>query len=271
MSWRSSFRGFFGGSLRNFFRSFFRNFGRIVRWAALGIFLLMLALISSVSTVVFTEPGSRWFIALAEKFLPVEVGAVKGNLLTGLDLEYLEYRVEQDGHIQQQYRAENISFRWQPLALMYSSVSVQSLRADALKVLLPPVSDAEPEPAQWPSFALPVIVELGQLELDNIQVQRSQLDQPAQPLVQLRSVSGSLSLGAFNLRLADLAVVTDDYTVIAGGRVGLRYSYDAQLAVQWQYEVAAGADQEALLLSGRGDLQGDVRQLELVHQLSLPF
>jgi translocation and assembly module TamB len=249
-----------------------RKVWRIVRWSALGVFLFMLALISTISTVVFTEFGSRWFIERAAGYLPIDIGEIKGNLLTGLDLEYLEYRIEIDGKLQQRYRAENISFRWQPLALFYSSVSVQSLTADSITVLLPPVSDAEPVPPQWPTLALPVIVELGQVQLDNISIERNQLDLPPQNLARLRSVSGSLSLGAFNLRATDLAVVTDQYTVIAGGRVALRYPYAAQLDVQWQYELAATDTQpEPLLFSGRGDVQGNVEQLDINHTLSAPF
>lgn len=248
-----------------------RKFWRIVRWTALGAFLLILAVVTTLSTIVFTEPGSRWFISLAERFLPLEVGEVRGNLLTGLDIGYLDYRVTVDGVLEQQYRAENLSFRWQPLTLFYNAVSVQSLRADGIRILLPPITDAEPEPAQWPSLALPVIVELGQVDLRGIQIQRARRDAPPEDVITLRRVSGSLRSGVFNYRAADLAVVTDEYTVIANGRVGLRYPYDANISVQWQYEIPATGDQDALLLSGRGAISGDVEQLAIEHSLLMPF
>jgi translocation and assembly module TamB len=192
-------------------------------------------------------------------------------LLTGLDIDYLDYQVSDKGALQQQYRAENLSFRWQPLTLFYNAVSVQSLRADAVRILLPPAVDVEPEPAPWPSLALPVIVELGQVEVRDIQVRRSRLDAPPEEVITLQRVSGSLRSGVFNLRAADLAVVTDEYTVIAQGRIGLRYPYDADIAVQWQYEIPPTEDQETLLLSGRGEITGDIEQLEITHQLRLPF
>lgn len=250
-----------------------RKFLRIVKWSALGVFLFILAIISSISTVVFTEPGSRWAVTKVFSYLPIDIGEIHGNLLTGLDLGYIDYRIEENGELQQRYRADNVSFRWQPLALFYSAVSVQSLRADTIRVLLPPITDAEPQPAQWPSFALPVRIELGQVQLDDIRVERSQADLPPQLLVELRSVSSdTLSLGTFNFRLTDLAVVAPDYAVTASGRIGLRYPYDARLNVQWQFQLPASEEQpEPLLLSGNGDITGNIEQLELTHALHSPM
>src|SRR5690606_31175355 len=236
-----------------------RKFGRAVVWSLVGIFIILLSLLAVISAIVATEPGSRWFVSQAENYLPLELGEIQGNLLTGLDLAFVDYRVEENGRLQQNYRAENVSFRWQPLALLYSAVSVQSFTANKIVVLLPPATDAEPTPTPWPSLALPVRIELGKVQLDDITVQRNQLDQPPQPIVNLRSVSGSVSLGTFNLRLNDLAVVAENYSVITSGRVGLRYPYAARLAVQWQFELPANdARAQPELYSGRAQVDGDI-------------
>jgi translocation and assembly module TamB len=249
------------------------KFRRIVKWTLLTGFLVVASVIAAISAIVFTEPGTRWVLQTAEQYLPIELGEINGNLLTGLDLGFLEYAVEEEGITLQRYRADKVSFRWQPLALFYSAVSVQSLTADTITVLLPPASDAEPEPMLWPSLALPVRIELGEVQLTNIHVARSQRDLPPQTLVQLQRVAGSsLSLGTFNLRLSDLAVVSEDYSVIASGRIALRYPYDAELDVHWQYELPPTEDgQEQLLLSGQGEIEGDIEQLMLNHALAAPF
>lgn len=249
-----------------------RKFGRGIVWGFVGIFIILLSLLAFISAIVATEPGSRWFVSQAEKYLPLDLGEVQGNLLTGLDLTYVDYRIEESGQLQQQYRAENVSFRWQPLALLYSAVSVQSVTADNIRVLLPPTTDAEPTPTPWPSLALPVRIELGKVQLNDIAVHRNQVDQPPQPIVSLRSVSGSVSLGTFNLRLNNLAVVAEDYTLITTGRVGLRYPYAASLAVQWQFELPANdARAQPELYSGRAQVDGDVARLEIQHTLLAPF
>lgn len=249
-----------------------RKLLRTALWSALAVFLLLLSLLAMVSAIVVTEPGSRWFLSQAEKYLPLELGEVKGNLLTGLDLSYVDYRIEENGQLQQRYRAENVSFRWQPLALLYSAVSVQSLSADSINALLPPIADAEPLPAPWPTLMLPVRIELGHVQLDDIQVRRIQLNQPPQSIVSLKRVSGSVSLGTFNLRLTDVAVVADDYSVIVGGRAGLRYPYSARFDVQWQFALPeTDARPQPELYSGRAEAEGDIEQLEIAHRLVSPL
>lgn len=248
------------------------KFRRIIKWTLLTGFLLFASVIASISAIVFTEPGTRWVLQLATDYLPVKLGEIRGNLLTGLDLSYLEYAIEEKGQTLQRYRAENVSFRWQPLALFYSAVSVQSLTADSVTILLPPASDVEPEPMFWPSLALPVRIELGELQLGNIRVERNQGELPPQLLVELQRVSSAnVSLGTFNLRISDLAVVSDDYSVVAGGRIALRYPYSTELDVLWQYELPEKDGQAQLLLSGEGEIEGDIEQLQLTHQLSAPL
>src|SRR5690606_27665890 len=126
-------------------------------WSIFSLVFLFLSLLVTVSVIVATEPGSRFFLQQASRFLPPELGQIRGNLLEGLDLAYLEFRIEENGQLQQRYRAENLSFRWRPAALLYSAVSVQSLKAENLLLVLPASSEeAQPAPSPWPSFALPV-------------------------------------------------------------------------------------------------------------------
>src|SRR5690606_38279295 len=95
---------------------------------------------------------------------------------------------------------------------------------------------------------------------------------PPQTLAELQRVSGSLSLGTFNFRATDLRVVTKQYSVVADGRIALRYPYNARLDVQWQYELPpSGTPAEPLLLSGSGVVQGDITQLDINHALAVPF
>ncbi len=248
---------------------------RLLKWSAISLALLLLGLIALVSSIVATEPGSRWFLQLSSRFLPLELGDIRGNLLTGLDVSYFDYRQEDNGRLTQRYRAEQVSFRWQPFALVYSAVSVQSLQAEKLLLVLPaPGEDAtEPEPTPWPSLALPVRIELGQLQLRDIQIQQQTPAGEPQPLVDFQSLSSSsLSLGTFNLRIGDLALVADDYTLIVNGRLGLRYPYDVAMDVFWQYQLGKDDnDGEPMLFSGRGSLEGDARSLGVEHQLMTPL
>ena len=253
---------------------------RWIRRLILGGFLLGLAIITSLSALVATEEGSRWALTRLAKFLPasvgqLELGEMRGNLLTGLDLAYFDFQQSRDNQLQQHYRAEDVSFRWQPLALLYSAVSVQSLHADKIILHLPPAAEqTEPRPFDWPSFALPLRFELGDILLQNIEVIRDEAR-----LVELQRVSGSLSLGTFNFRMTDLAVITPTYGVTLDGRIGLRFPYAADLDVQWYFQQAA-ADADSgeevaaplpLYFEGQGQLRGDVNEQRFNHTLTAPF
>lgn len=251
-----------------------RSLWVILRWTLLIGALLVVSLIATLSMVVSTQPGTRWVLSQVQRFVPLELGEVRGNLLTGLDLAYFDYRQEEGGELQQRYRGEQVSFRWQPLALFYNAVSVQSLTARHILVQIPAADEnAEPTPMAWPVLALPVRIELGEVDVSHIRVSQTLPGIEAVPLVTIDRVSGSVSLGTFNLRLADVVVDTPDYSVIASGRLGLRYPYDADLAVQWQYQLSPASDEgpEGLLLGGKAQIGGDVTALTLEHQLTAPL
>lgn len=235
---------------------------RYARWTLYSVLTVLILLLALVTAIVATEPGSRWALNQAAQRLPLSYERMRGNLITGLDLGWVEYRLAD-----QHYRVEDLSFRWQPLALLYSAVSVQSLRASAVELHLPPPSD-EPEPKsegprQWPTLALPVRVELGGLDLRNIRIHQQQ------QVTELYGVSGTLSLGTFNLRVWDLAAVGPEFEVRLNGRSGLRYPYDSNLALRWRYTLPDVGGQP-MTFRGEGELNGDLTSVQAEHRLTAP-
>src|SRR5690625_7790107 len=108
---------------------------RVLRWlkwrllSVLGVLVLLQALVTS---LVYTQPGSRWVLNQAAQRLPLELGSVQGNLIEGLDISYLEFVPEPvAGEASQRYRGEGLSFRWRSLALLGRTVSIHSLLVDA--------------------------------------------------------------------------------------------------------------------------------------------
>lgn len=240
-----------------------------LKWTLVSIVALLLLVLALVSAVVSTETGSRWVLGQVADRLPLEFGEVQGDLISGLDIGFLEYAPEPVGEAAaQRYRIEGLVFRWQPLALLYSTVSVQSLSAESVLLVLPPGEEAPEEPAQaiadWPSLALPVRIELGQVELNNIQIVQGETT------TELQQISGSLSLGALDLNVEDLNLVAADYSAGATGRIGVRYPYPAELELDWRYQLAQEQG-EALKFGGEGQLSGDIDTMVLEHQLALPM
>src|SRR5690625_4026595 len=96
--------------------------------------------------------------------------------------------------ISQRYRVEGLSFRWRSLALLGRTVSIHSLRADAVYLVLPQ-GDDEPEdvPAEpisdWPNLSLPIRIRLANVDLNNLHIQQGET------VTQVQRISGTLKIG----------------------------------------------------------------------------
>lgn len=234
-----------------------------LRWILLSLVGVVIVVLALVSALLATEPGSRWVLNQVAERLPLTFNGMSGDLVTGLDVKSVEYRLEN-----QWYRVEDLSFRWQPLSLLYSTVSVQSLRASAVELHLPPPSDSEetpasPETIEWPDISLPVRIELGGVDLRNIHIYRGETE------TLLERISGTASLGAFNLRLWDLTVVAPEYGATANGRIAVSYPYETELALDWHYRLPS-AQGEAVEFRGKGTVDGDLTSLTASHELQSP-
>ena len=235
---------------------------KYLRWTLYSVLAVLILLLALVTAIVATEPGSRWALNQVAQRLPLTFDRMSGNLVTGLDLGRVEYRLEE-----QHYRIEDLSFRWQPLALLYSAVSVQSLRASAVELHLPPpAEEAAPEPdgpREWPTLALPVRIELGGVDLRNIRIHQQE------QVTELYGISGTLSLGTFNLRVWDLAAVGPEFEVRLNGRTALRYPYDSNLTLAWRYTLPELGEQP-MTFRGEADIEGDLTSVTAEHRLTAP-
>lgn len=234
-----------------------------LRWTLLSVVGVLVVVLALVSAILATEPGSRWVLNQVAERLPLTFEGMSGDLVTGLDVQSVEYRLEN-----QWYRVEDLSFRWQPLSLLYSAVSVQSLRASAVELHLPPPSEEKEEEnasesIEWPDISLPVRIELGGVDLRNIRIYQGETETP------LERVSGTVSLGTFNLRVWNLTVVAPSYGATANGRIGVSYPYDARLALKWHYRLSPPEGEE-IEFRGEGDVEGDLTSLTATHRLQSP-
>jgi len=229
-----------------------------------SLLALLLILVASVSALVETEAGSRWVVTRLANLVGVTLGDMSGNLRTGLDLEFIDYNFGE-----QHYRAEQVSFRWQPTALLYSAVVIQSLHAQKILIQVPPAAEqtvaAQPF-SQWPSLALPVRIRLDQLVVTNIDYVQGNTH------LHLEKLSGSLGLGTFNLRYDNLALQHADYALHLSGATNLRFPYSTKATLQWQWQAAVqdATTTPPLGYMGVTEVDGSLLDLQLRSQLSLP-
>lgn len=237
---------------------------RKIRNIFFSLLALILILLASLSVLVETEAGSRWFVKRIASVVDITLGQMTGNLRTGLDVEFIDYAVGEH-----HYRAEQVSFRWRPAALLYSAVSIQSLHAQNVLIQMPPAAAKNPaaQPfSQWPSLALPVRIRLEKIHITNINFVQGDTH------LHWQKISGSLGLGTFHLRYKNLALQHADYALHLDGTTNLRFPYatEARLQWQWQPQVQNASDVAPLAYMGVTELTGDLADLQLDSQISLP-
>ena len=224
----------------------------------LSIFLSFIFVVTLLSSLMATQVGSHWVVGTLADKANIQLGALQGNLITGLDIASVDFKQDELS-----LYAEKVSFRWQPLGLFYTAVSVQSLSAENIKIHLPPSkNEPDPENYQWPSLAQPVRVQLQRLNLRNIDIQQGDTHIP------ITALQGNLSLGTFHLRTSDLKLTNSQTSLQLNGSMGLRYPYELDVDSQWAF---TSGDKPEHKYSGKFMLGGDIKTFKLHNQLSQPL
>ena len=240
-----------------------------------SLLALLIIVLATLSALVETETGSRWVVERIVALTEIKLGAVSGNLRSGLDLEFIEYPVDDlasgpDGkNSETKIRAEQVSFRWRPIHLMYSALAIQSLSASKLTIILPKKVE-HPQPAepfnQWPHLRLPLRIFLDKVTINNIEFQQGDTS------LRWNKLSGSLSWGTFNLRYKDIALEADEYALNLTGVTRLAFPYSTDAKLDWQWRATATEENPApLQYVGQTAIAGDLHSLKLDNQVSAPM
>ncbi|MFO1389717.1 translocation/assembly module TamB domain-containing protein [Cellvibrio sp.] len=239
------------------------SFSRLKKYIV-GFFLFLSIIIALLSSLMSTETGSHWVVRKAANKFEINLGELHGNLLSGLDISSFSYH-KGDVAIQ----GEKLSFRWQPSGLLYTSVNIDSLSAEKIRINLPP-SKKEPEPEhyEWPSLAQPVRIKLDGIDLRDIEFRQGET------LVPLESITGSVGLGTLHLRAHDFSVANRQGKISLNGAMALRYPYDLDVKADWQLKLKSSAENNSaspLSVAGRLAIDGDLKTLKLKQVFSQPL
>ncbi len=224
----------------------------------LSIFLSLSIFIAFLSSLMATQVGSHWVVRTLANMAQVQLGALQGNLITGLDIASLDFKQDELA-----LHAEKLSFRWQPLGLFYTAVTVQSLSAENIKIHLPPSkNEPDPESSPWPNLAQPVRVQLQSFNFRNIHIYQGTTHIP------ITALQGNLSLGTFNLRTSNLKLTHQQASLHVNGSMALRYPYDLNIESQWAF---TNGNKPTDKYVGNLKLTGDIKTLKLHNQLLQPL
>ncbi len=239
------------------------SFSRFKKYL-IGIVLFLSILIAFISSLMSTEMGSHWVVRKIANNLDLKLGDLHGNLLSGLDVSSFSYQ-RQGVSVQ----GEKLSFRWQPSGLLYTSVNIESLSAEKIRISLPPSkNEPEPENYQWPSLAQPVRVKLENINLRDIEIRQNET------LIPFALVSGSLGLGTLHLRAYDFLVANNQGKIKLNGSMGLRYPYGLDAKADWQFNYKAEANENAaktINFTGMLNIGGNVKTLKLEQSFLQPL
>jgi len=234
-----------------------KSFSRLKK-IVLGIFFSLSIIIALLSSLVSTQTGSHWVVQQLAGMVNVQLGVLKGNLLTGMDVTSVDYRKDELS-----VHAEKVSFRWEPVGLFYTSVNVKSFSAENIRIHLPSgKNEPEPENYVWPSLAQPVRIKLANLYLRNIVLWQGDTQLP------INTIQGNLSLGTFHLRASHLSLDNNQAKIMINGAMGLRYPYSLDLTTRWQFDDKTIAPQA---FAGTVKLTGDIKTFQLQQELTQPL
>jgi translocation and assembly module TamB len=215
---------------------------------------IVILLFATVVTLIETETGSRFVVTKIANYSGAEIGQVKGNLRKGLDIEWIKFEREQ-----QFFAATNISFRWTATALLYNTISIESLSLDSLTLTLPPSPEKTTQPfSAWPDLELPINLQLRKFRLRNITYTQGEYHD------QWERLSGSLRFGSYHLGYSPLILVHSNYHLRLSGTSDLEFPYSTSAKLSWKFTADT-------LYQGKTNLKGNLFELMTQTDMTLPL
>jgi translocation and assembly module TamB len=227
----------------------------LLRWT---LILVLLAL-AGMLALVFTEDGTRWLFAQAERHAPAEfhVGTVDGTLFRGLALTDLEVGAGDTRVTVDTARIGVDAFALLRLHLRVQDLDVSGIRLDLPAPETPQVAES-PSAMELPeSIALPLRVTVERFRLDGFELRQAEetvftLDRLA---LRLDADPDGLRLEALELEMPGF-VASGDASLRPAGAYPLRLSGHWRLELPENLAQGLGARHAEANLAVEGDLLG---------------
>lgn len=216
-------------------------------------------LAGGVTYVALTETGTQWLFTQLSHVAPGElkIKQVQGRLGEKLTLTDLHYHTANFT-----LEIEHLDFAWRPAALLEGTFWVEQLY---LREVLWRQERSEP-PSPEKTTALPEIILPLKVVVERVQIQ----DLSLQPLKSSPVVINTIALkGNFDgqtLTVTELGIFSPKGQLQVSGQVTPHGDYPLKLAFQWRAPIPSVGT-----VAGSGQLEGDLRQLTLYHQVQAPL
>ncbi|MBI3802921.1 MAG: translocation/assembly module TamB domain-containing protein [Nitrospirae bacterium] len=207
-----------------------------------------------------TQPGSRWLLAKAlPRVSGLRIERIEGTLLSPLTLREIDYR--SDGmHLS----IHDASLRWEPSRLLFGEVSLERLSVEGVRyeqTETAPPKTTPPGEISLPSLNLPVAVVIKEATVSSIT-----FVQPGSEPREINQISLAGRADRNGIAIQSLRVNAPAFEVALQGALRPKENPPIEAAVDW-----SAAPSGDLTLRGKGKVQGDLKNAQLLHELTEPF
>jgi len=226
---------------------------RLSLWLLIPLTALTLVVSGMLYWLCATESGARWLVrtAAGDRF---QATSIDGTLKDGLTINGLNFTSgESRIHI------AKFKGQWQLMSALGGQLVVDRISATGLNIKLPPSTESDAVVA-WPSWHLPLPLELREITLNQLSVSIGEID------YNLEHITLTARINPFKTHIDQLVVKAPDLGQISlRGNLSNRYPYNNQLSVEWTY--LQGNQPFSGVLKTRGNL----KKLSIEHQLTAPY
>ncbi|HSG40520.1 MAG TPA: hypothetical protein VLE27_12840, partial [Thermoanaerobaculia bacterium] len=238
---------------------------RVLRWL-LGLLVALALLVVLIAGLtwytVSSERGARFVLQRADSYLPgdLSAGSVEGRLTGPLELEDVRYRTD-DG---MSVHIDRLALDWDARDLRRRLLDVQYLRADGVRIVLPPAKEEdETEDGRLVDVHLPLNIIIREGMIRDVTVVR-----PGQEPFLLSEIAleGRTRPGSDALLVRNLRVVGPTFRLQAQGELTPVGAYEVDLQTRATYDPP---EYPPFVVSG--DFDGTLERLGVSARLTQPF
>ncbi|WP_420875461.1 translocation/assembly module TamB domain-containing protein [Pseudomonas peli] len=192
----------------------------MMRWLRYGLFSLLgllLVLAISLSLLLGTLGGSRWLLAQVPG---LQVDDFDGRLGGSWSATQLRW---QQGENSVEVMAPSLD--WSPTCLLRLTLCIEQLRSGPISLVFPDDEQPSSEPFSLPDLSLPLALQLGQVQIDSLQLNGVE---------QLQGLQLAARWTAKGIQIDNLSLATADLQVALQGQVQTSGNWPLQLSGQLQ-------------------------------------
>ena len=190
------------------------------RWLRYGLFSLLgllLVLAISLSLLLGTQGGSRWLLAQVPG---LQVDDFDGRLGGSWSATQLRW---QQGENSLQVMAPSLD--WSPTCLLRLTLCIEQLRSGPISLVFPDDEQPSRQPFSLPDLSLPLALQLGQVQIDSLQLNGVE---------QLQGLQLAARWTAKGIQIDNLSLANADLQVALQGQVQTSGNWPLQLSGQLQ-------------------------------------